>query len=260
MLGVIIGVASVIAMIALGSGARAAIDEQIQSQGTNVIYLSVRAASAAARARVRGRAGHDTDPDPGGRAGDRAEVPTVARLTPVVRGRAQVVAGNQNWNTPDRGRQRGLPRDPQLADRGRARTSPPARSCSPTRSACWAPTVAQHALPRQDPVGQVIRVKNMPFRVLGVLAPKGQGQCGDDQDDFILAPYTTRPEEAAGHHPPATRSRSPPRARTSVEPTGGGDHPADARAPPHPRTPTTTTSPCARSRRWRPRACRWPRP
>ena len=85
-------------------------------------------------------------------------------------------------------------------------------------------TVARTLFPDQDPVGQIIRVKNLPFRVLGVLAPKGQGQFGQDQDDFILAPYTTVQKKLLGHHLPAARSSSRPRPRDAVEPTAVGDH------------------------------------
>jgi len=98
MLGVIIGVASVIAMIALGSGARAAIDEQIQSQGTNVIYVSA-GSFGRAPGTARGGAGSVTTLTLEDAQAIKNEVPLVARITPMVRGRAQVVAGNQNWNT-----------------------------------------------------------------------------------------------------------------------------------------------------------------
>src|SRR5687767_13602859 len=97
MLGVIIGVGSVIAMIALGSGARASIDQQIQSQGTNVVYVSAGSFGRGGGS-VRGGAGTITTltlED----ALAVAQLPSVARVSPMVRGRAQVVAGNQNWNT-----------------------------------------------------------------------------------------------------------------------------------------------------------------
>src|SRR5262245_58610468 len=96
-LGVIIGVASVIAMIALGSGARAAIDEQIQSQGTNVIYLS--AGSFGGRGMVRGGGGSTTTLTLEDAQAVAQQVPQVARWSPVARGRAQLIAGAQNWNT-----------------------------------------------------------------------------------------------------------------------------------------------------------------
>jgi putative ABC transport system permease protein len=195
MLGVVIGVASVIAMIALGSGARSAIDQQMQSQGTNVVYLSAGSFGRGGGA-VRGGAGSITTltlED----AQAVAQLPTVARISPGARTRVQVVAGNQNWNTSIEGGNEQYvvirnwpvasganisPRDVLVAD----------------KVAVLGDTVARTLFPDQDAVGQVIRVKSMPFRVVGVLAPKGQGQFGDDQDDFILAPYTTVQKKVMG--------------------------------------------------------------
>src|SRR5688572_6645935 len=96
-LGVIIGVASVIAMIALGSGARASIDEQMQSQGTNVIYVS--AGSFGGRGTARGGSGSTTTLTYEDAQAIASQVPTVARWSPMVRTRAQVIAGAQNWQT-----------------------------------------------------------------------------------------------------------------------------------------------------------------
>ncbi|MFI4942072.1 MAG: ABC transporter permease, partial [Burkholderiales bacterium] len=101
MLGVIIGVASVIAMIALGSGARAAIDEQIQSQGTTLIYLSSGSFGGPGRA-AQGSGSTQTLTEDDAEAVAR-EVPTIARWTPGVNARAQVIAGNSNWNTQVQG-------------------------------------------------------------------------------------------------------------------------------------------------------------
>jgi putative ABC transport system permease protein len=103
----------------------------------------------------------------------------------------------------------------------------------------------------------VIRVRNMPFRVLGVLAPKGQGQWGQDQDDFVLAPWTTVQKKLLGITYIQQVSIT---ARTSelVEPTAIAITRlmrARHRIP----NPRATTSACARSRRWPRRACRWPR-
>src|SRR5262249_59600279 len=98
MLGVIIGVASVIAMIALGSGARASIDQQIQSQGTNVIFVSAGSFGRPGGGAVRGGAGSVTTLTLDD-AKAISELPVVDRASPMVRGRAQVIAGNQNWNT-----------------------------------------------------------------------------------------------------------------------------------------------------------------
>jgi putative ABC transport system permease protein len=194
-LGVIIGVASVIAMIALGSGARAAIDQQIQSTGTNVVYVS--SGSWNRPGAAHGGIGTVQTLTLEDAAAIQDQVPTVGRQTPVVRGRAQVVAGNQNWNTSIEGGneeyvvvrnwpiaegQNITPRDVLLAD----------------KVCLLGDTVAKTLFPGEDPVGQVVRVKNLPFRVIGVLSPKGQGQWGQDQDDIVIAPYTTIQKKLLG--------------------------------------------------------------
>ena len=195
MLGVIIGVASVIAMIALGSGARAAIDEQIQSQGTTLIYLSSGSFGGPGRA-AQGSGSTQTLTEEDAEAVAR-EVPTIARWTPGVNARAQVIAGNSNWNTQVQGGNEDflVIRNWVIAD-GANFT---ARDVQVADKVCLlGATVARTLFPDGDPVGQVIRVRNMPFRVLGVLAAKGQGQWGQDQDDFVLAPWTTVQKKLLG--------------------------------------------------------------
>jgi putative ABC transport system permease protein len=126
-----------------------------------------------------------------------AQLPTVGKWSPVVRGRAQVVAGNQNWNTSVEGGNEEYVevRNWVLSD-GANFT---ARDVLSSEKVCLlGATVAKTLFPDSDPVGQVIRIKNLPFRVLGVFAPKGQGQWGQDQDDFIAAPYTTIQKKLLG--------------------------------------------------------------
>jgi putative ABC transport system permease protein len=188
MLGVVIGVASVIAMIALGSGARSAIDQQIQNQGTNVIYVS--AGSWQGRGVARGGIGSVTTLTLEDAQAIESQVATVAQLSPGVRTRAQVIAANQNWNTSVEGGDEDyvVIRNWLITD-GANFT---ARDVLVADKVCLlGATVVKQLFPDQDPVGQVLRVKNLPFRVVGVLAPKGQGQFGDDQDGVIVAPYTT---------------------------------------------------------------------
>ena len=195
MLGVIIGVASVIAMIALGSGARAVIDEQIQNQGTTLIYLSAGSWHGPGRAH-QGSGSVQTLTLEDAEAIVR-EVPTIARWTPGLRGRAQVIAGNNNWNTQVEGGNEDflLVRNFALAE-GANFT---ARDVLVADKVCLlGASVAKTLFPDSDPVGQVIRVRNMPFRVLGVLAAKGQGQWGQDQDDFVVAPWTTVQKKLLG--------------------------------------------------------------
>jgi putative ABC transport system permease protein len=195
-LGVIIGVASVIAMIALGSGARQAIDEQIQSAGTNVVYVSA-GSSGRGGGGVRGGIGSVQTLTLDDAAAIRDEVPSVALLTPSARGRAQVIAGDQNWNTSVEGGN-----EDYLAIRSWPITSGAnftPRDVQVAEKVCLlGATVAENLFLGEDPVGQIIRIKNLPFRVLGVLAAKGQGQWGDDQDDIIIAPYTTIQKKLLG--------------------------------------------------------------
>jgi putative ABC transport system permease protein len=195
MLGVIIGVASVIAMISLGSGARSAIDEQIQSAGTNVIYVS--AGSFGGPGGARGGAGSTTTLTVEDAQALQREVPNAAKVSPMVRSRAQVVAGNMNWNTSIEGGNEDYLaiRNWPLAD-GENFTARDVLVAD--KVALLGQTVAKTLYPDTDPVGQIIRVKNLPFRVLGVLTAKGQGQWGNDQDDIIIAPYTTLQKKLMG--------------------------------------------------------------
>jgi putative ABC transport system permease protein len=195
MLGVIIGVASVIAMIALGSGARAAIDEQIQSQGTTLIYLS--SGSHGGPGQAHGGSGSVTTLTLEDAQAIVREIPTVGLWTPGVRGRAQLIAGNNNWNSSiEGGNEDFLAVRSWTISEGANFT---ARDVLVAEKVCLlGATVATTLFPDQDPVGQVIRVRNMPFRVTGVLAAKGQGQWGQDQDDFVVAPWTTVQKKLLG--------------------------------------------------------------
>jgi putative ABC transport system permease protein len=195
MLGVIIGVASVIAMIALGSGARASIDEQIESQGTTLIYLSSGSWNRGGGG-VRGGSGTTTTLTMDD-AVAVSQMTGVAQWTPVVRGRAQVVAGNQNWNTSVEGGD-----EDYIVIRNWPLASGEEFSARDVlvaeKVAILGQTVAKTLFPDSDPIGQIIRVKNLPFRVLGVLTAKGQNQWGQDQDDLIIAPYTTVQKKLLG--------------------------------------------------------------
>jgi putative ABC transport system permease protein len=195
MLGVIIGVASVIAMIALGSGARAVIDEQIQSQGTALIYLSSGSWGGPGRAHQgSGSVQSLTVEDAEAIA---REISTIGLWTPGVRGRAQLIAGNANWNSSIEGGNEDFlaVRNWRIAE-GENFT---ARDVLVAEKVCLlGATVATTLFPDQDPVGQVVRLRNMPFRVVGVLAAKGQGQWGQDQDDFVVAPWTTVQKKLLG--------------------------------------------------------------
>jgi putative ABC transport system permease protein len=195
MLGVIIGVASVIAMIALSTGARASIDEQIQAQGTTLVYLSSGSWNRAGAVRGGSQSVQTLTLEDAQAVAQ--EVPHIAKWTPIVQGRAQVIAGDQNWNTQVMGGNEDFPvvRNWVIASGGNIT---PRDVLTAEKVCLLGDTVARTLFPDQDPVGQIIRVKNLPFRVLGVFAAKGQGQWGQDQDDFVFAPYTTIQKKLLG--------------------------------------------------------------
>ena len=123
-----------------------------------------------------------------------------------MRGRAQVVAGNQNWNTSIEGGNEDYLAVRNWPDRRAGRTSRPATCLVAEKVCLLGATVAKTLFPGEDPVGQIIRVKNLPFRVVGVLGPKGQGQWGHDQDDIVDRALHDHPEEAPRASPTSTRS------------------------------------------------------
>jgi putative ABC transport system permease protein len=194
-LGVIIGVASVIAMIALSSGARGAIDAQIQATGTNVVYVS--AGSFGRAGGVRQGIGSIQTLTLEDSQALQEQVSTIAHLTPVVHGHVQAITGNENWGTSIDGGNEDyvVVRNWPLAS---GSNLSPRDVLTADKVCLLGGIVAQNLFPGEDPVGQVIRIKNLPFRVVGVLTRKGQGPTGQDQDDIIVAPYTTLQKKLLG--------------------------------------------------------------
>ena len=234
MLGVIIGVASVIAMIALGSGARAAIDEQIQSQGTNVIYVSAGSFGGRAAARAAG-AGPSRPSRSRTPWRSRARCPSVARWTPVRRAAARRSSpATQNWATPVEGGNEDyvVIRNWPIAERRQLHRRATSRCAD--KVCLLGDTVAKTLFPGEDPVGQIMRVKNLPFRVLGVLAPKGQGQFGRGPGRHRARALHDGPEEAARDHLHPAGRRSLARSRDAVEQTAVAITRLMRAAPPHP--------------------------
>ncbi len=187
MLGIIIGVGAVIAMVAIGEGAKATIRSQIASLGTNVlIVLPGTATTGGVRT---GFGGVNTLVDGDAKVMVR-ELPSVAFASPVLRRNEQVVAGNLNWGTLTQGVAPELQqiRDWQIAE-GRFIHDGDVESAA--KVAVLGQTVVDKLYGNDDPIDGVIRIRNIPFRVVGVLAPKGQTSQGTDQDDTIFIPYTT---------------------------------------------------------------------
>ena len=187
MLGIIIGVGAVIAMVAIGEGAKATIRSQIASLGTNVLIVLP---GTSVQGGVRtGSGGVNTLVDSDAKA-MMQELPSVAFASPALRRPEQVVAGNLNWSTLAQGVAPEFQqiRDWQVAE-GRFLHEGDMESAA--KVAVVGQTVVDQLFGNDDPIDSVIRIRNIPFRVVGVLAPKGQSSQGTDQDDTVMIPYTT---------------------------------------------------------------------
>ena len=187
MLGMIIGVGAVITMVALGTGAQASIESQIQSAGTNMIMVSAGNFMQGGVRMGQGAASTLTPED----AVAIQQVPGVQYLAAGVNMRGQVVAGNLNWNTQIQGTDVDLP----LIRSWPARTGSffnSADVASAAKVAVLGSVVHEQLFGADvDPVGEIIRINNQPFEIKGVMGSKGQSGMGQDQDDVIYVPYTT---------------------------------------------------------------------
>jgi putative ABC transport system permease protein len=187
MLGMIIGVAAVITMVALGSGAQTSIEAQIQSAGTNMIIVSAGNFSQGGVRQGQGNASTLT-PD------DAAAITRLAGVHYAAAGsntRGQVVAGNQNWNTQVQGTDVDLPliRSWQVNEGG---FFTPQDVTTAAKVAVLGSVVRDQLFqPDADPIGQIIRISHQPFTVVGVMSSKGQSGMGQDQDDTIFVPFST---------------------------------------------------------------------
>jgi len=194
MLGIIIGVAAVIAMVAVGSGATARIQEQIQSIGSNLIIVLPGSISSNGVRLGSGAVVTLTEDDAKAIA---AECPSVSAVAPTVRGGVQVVYGNNNWATTAQGV---TPDYMTIRDytmmSGQFFTDRDVDAAG--KVAVLGETVAQNLFGDSDPTGQVVIIKNVPFTVVGVLTPKGQSPTGQDQDDIILLPISTAKGKVLG--------------------------------------------------------------
>jgi putative ABC transport system permease protein len=187
MLGIIIGVAAVIAMVSIGQGAQASVQEQIASVGTNLLFVSAGSVNTGG---MRIGAGSTSTLTPEDIEAIERECPTVKMASPAVRASASVVFGNLNWSTGTQGVDQDFPDIRKWpVESGEFFTEADVRTSS--RVCLLGRTVVENLFPGTDPIGQTIRVRNLPFRVIGVMSAKGQSNFGQDQDDTIIMPYTT---------------------------------------------------------------------
>lgn len=198
MLGIIIGVAAVVIMVAIGSGASAKITAQIESVGSNLLIVIPGATTAGG---VRMGSGTVSTLTLADSEAIVQNCPSVARVAPVWGGVAQAVYGNQNWSTGVTGTTSSMfaIRDWTLTA-GRFFTVQETKAAA--KVALLGQTVVNNLFGGADPIGEIVRIKKMPMQVIGVLAVKGQSPRGDDQDDAIYVPITTAQKRLFGTHLP----------------------------------------------------------
>jgi putative ABC transport system permease protein len=194
MLGIVIGVGAVIAMVAIGSGASQRISEQISSIGSNLLIVLPGSATSGGMRMGHGSTMTLTEEDARAIA---TEVPGVVTASGSMRGVAQIVFGNQNWSTAIQGT---MPdyleiRDWEL-DSGRFFTQEDADGA--TKVAVLGQTVKESLFGDGDAIGQIIRIKKVPFTVIGILTRKGQSTWGQDQDDTVVIPLSTAKKRVLG--------------------------------------------------------------
>ncbi|HTG75476.1 MAG TPA: ABC transporter permease, partial [Terriglobia bacterium] len=188
MLGIVIGVSAVIAMVSLGQGAQKLVQDQVAGMGESVLQIQ---GGGGWNQGGGARQGNDQQTlTEGDVDAIRKEVPTIKLITPIAQAQGQFVFGNQNWSSRVEGSNehyldiRGL-----KIDQGDFFTEADVRTAN--RVVVLGKTVADNLFQGSDPIGQTIRIRNLPYRVIGVLRAKGQSATGQDQDDTALMPYTT---------------------------------------------------------------------
>ncbi len=194
MLGIIIGGSAVIAMVSLGNGAKSMVEKQIASLGQNVILIFSGSTSRGGVNTGWGSAGTLTIDDANAIL---REVPGIVSVSPEVRTFSQVAAGNQNWATQILGESQDYLELRQWAlAEGTMFTEQDVRGA--TKAAIVGQTTARQLYGESGAIGQVIRIKQVPFVIAGQLAPKGLSIMGSDQDDVVIVPYTSAMKRLTG--------------------------------------------------------------
>jgi putative ABC transport system permease protein len=194
MLGMIIGVAAVITMVSVGQGAKEQVEAQIATIGSNMLMVFP---GSTTQAGVRSGSGVVTTLNEEDSAAIEKELSAVRAAAPSLRTTAQIISTNQNWSTQVSG---STPNFFLIRDWHIESGSPFTQSdvSGANKVAVLGKTVVTNLFGAQDPVGQIIRIRNVPFKVVGVLAPKGQSAQGQDQDDTIIIPITTLQKRIMG--------------------------------------------------------------
>jgi putative ABC transport system permease protein len=194
MLGIIIGVGAVIAMLAVGTGASRKIAQQVASVGSNLIIV---VPGSTTQGGMRMGSGSQSTLTMSDAEAIEAECPSVETVAPILNGSGQVIYGNQNWATSITGTTQGIltVRDCAIVE-GRNFSDQDIRNA--TKVCIIGQTIIENLFENEDPLGKIIRVKNVPFIIIGVLEEKGQSLGGQDQDDVVYIPITTAQKKIIG--------------------------------------------------------------
>ena len=193
-LGIIIGVAAVIIMIAVGAGAQSQVDNLIKSLGANLVLVLPGTTTSSGARGARGSRPTITEDDA---IAIQNEIDSVQVAAPVVRGSGQIIYGNQNWSTVITG----VTPEFQTAkewrmEKGRWFSNDEVKSA--TKVALIGETIVENMFEGIDPIGEIIRIKRVPFTVIGTLTAKGETPRGTDQDDIVIVPLSTAKKRLLG--------------------------------------------------------------
>jgi putative ABC transport system permease protein len=202
MLGIIIGVGAFVASGAIGAGAQARIASQIRSLGSNLVIILSGSISSGG---IRLGSGSQLTITEDDAAAIARELSSVVVAAPSIRGSGQIVYGNQNWSTSVQG----ITPDYEIAREwpvAEGKFVGPEDVDGATKVALVGQTVVQNIFGGSDPIGQIVRIRNIPFTVIGVLGYKGQSSWGQDQDDIVLVPISTAKKRVMGVSPANARA------------------------------------------------------
>src|SRR3954469_20366936 len=186
-LGMIIGVGAVITMVSIGNGAKAQVEAQVASLGQNIIQVYPFSMNQGG---MRGGFGSAVTLTPEDAEAIAAEVPDIDGVSPELNDRNQILANGLNWNTSIKGESPDYPyiRSWPIAQ-GAMFSDQDVKSLG--KVCVIGKTIVDQLFPDEDPIGQTLRIRNLPFRVVGVLSPKGFNIGGQDQDDVVIIPYSS---------------------------------------------------------------------
>src|SRR3989442_14232382 len=195
MLGIVIGVAAVITMVSIGAGAEAVVQQESVSRGNNLLMVVPGATTANG---VRSGSGGRATLTVSDALAIQQDCPAVADVSYTLRQTVQVIAGNQNWATGAKGVSASYQRVSAWPVRaGSFFTEREAESAA--QGGVLGQTVVEHLFsPGEEPIGALVRIKNVPFRVIGTLVAKRQDPSGQDQDDIVLMPFLTAERRVLG--------------------------------------------------------------